>query len=92
MKKLLLSAVVLFMGMLGVQAQDRSAYSFKVTPHVNQEDELIDSITVDVLVDGVKTYLDFSTQLFTPQSPDIVLLLSFLLFLSSIVNPPCISF
>ena len=40
MKKLLLSAVVLFMGMLGVQAQDRSAYSFKVTPHVNQEDEL----------------------------------------------------
>ena len=71
MKRLLFSAIVALFGIIGAQAQDRSAYSFKVTPHVNQEDELIDSITVDVLVDGVKTYLDFSTTLFTPQSPDI---------------------
>ena len=71
MKRLLLSAIVALLGVISAQAQDRSAYSFKVTPHINQEDELIDSITVDVLVDGVKTYLDFSTTLFTPQSPDI---------------------
>ena len=71
MKRLLFSAIVALFGLIGANAQDRSAYSFKVTPHVNQEDELIDSITVDVLVDGVKTYLDFSTTLFTPQSPDI---------------------
>ncbi len=71
MKRLILSTIVLLFSVLCIQAQGRDAYSFKVTPHVNQEDELIDSITVDVLVDGVKTYLDFSTTLFTPQSPDI---------------------
>ena len=71
MKRIILSTIVLLFSVLCIQAQGRDAYSFKVTPHVNQEDELIDSITVDVLVDGVKTYLDFSTTLFTPQSPDI---------------------
>ena len=71
MKKLLFTAIMALLCLSSAQAQDRSAYSFKVTPHINQEDELIDSITVDVLVDGVKTYLDFSTTLFTPQSPDI---------------------
>ena len=60
MKQLLLTALLALSCLTSAQAQDRSAYSFKVTPHVNQEDELIDSITVDVLVDGVKTYLDFS--------------------------------
>ena len=63
MKRIILSTIVLLFSVLCIQAQGRDAYSFKVTPHVNQEDELIDSITVDVLVDGVKTYLDFRTSI-----------------------------
>ena len=45
MKQLLLTALLALSCLTSAQAQDRSAYSFKVTPHVNQEDELIDSIS-----------------------------------------------
>ena len=71
MKKLILSTIVLLVCVLGIQAQGRNAYSFRTSFHFDEDSpELVDSITVDVLVDGVKTPLNFSQRVFTPREPE----------------------
>ena len=70
MKRNLILAIALFFGVLGAMAQGRDAYSFKTSFHFDEDSpELVDSITVDVLVDGVKTPLNFSQRVFTPREP-----------------------
>lgn len=71
MKRLILSTIVLLFSVLCIQAQGRDAYSFKTSFHFDEDDkELVDSITVDTYVEGVKTYLSFSHRVFTLQYPD----------------------
>ena len=71
MKRLILSTIVLLFSVLCIQAQGRDAYSFKISFHFDEDDkELVDSITVDTYVEGVKTYLNFSHRVFTLQYPD----------------------
>ena len=71
MKRNLILAIALLFGVLGTMAQGREAYSFKTSFHFDEDSpELADSIIVDVLVDGVKTPLNFSQRVFTPREPE----------------------